>query len=309
MSGYIRSLIIFCCCCTGVKAQQIPQYTQWFHNQLAINPAHAGIKSCVDVKTQFRAQYVGLEGAPNSGNFTFSIPLYAKREKFYSARHGLGMKFERDQLGAFTGNKFQVNYAAHFNFTQESRLSVGIGAGIEQWGFNKAKATTLEVDPLVLQSSSFIAPDVSVGAWWNGKNYFVGFAFHEVLRSKWQDISSASRFKFHYILNGGYRWLVKEGWSLMPYAILRIPPNAKISADLSLMVDYNNQFSIGAGYRNTDAFLFFIQAKFKEQFAIGYSFDYVVSPIGRNEFFTHEISLTLSGCKSMKVSKTGCSMF
>ncbi len=91
--------------------------------------------------------------------------------------------------------------------------------------------------------------------------------------------------------------------------ILRIPPNGKISSDINLILDYQNQIGFGLGFRNTDALLFFFNVKFIEQFSIGYSFDYIISSLGRNQFFTHEISLSFSGCKSANSSKTQCSLF
>jgi len=48
----------------GLKAQQLPQYTQWAFHQFALNPAHAGIKQCIDISTLYRNQWVGFEGAP-----------------------------------------------------------------------------------------------------------------------------------------------------------------------------------------------------------------------------------------------------
>lgn len=292
-----------------VSSQQLPQYSQWFWNQLSLNPAHSGIKPCVEVKTQIRAQYLGIEGAPNSGNFTFSLPIPTKRKRFLGTRQGLGMKFERDQIGPFTGNRFNLSYAVHMNFTQDNRLSVGIGAGIHQWGFNKDKSTTLVVDPLLAQTGSFVAPDANLGFWWNGADYYLGLALNQLTRSRWEDISDDSRFKFHYSLSGGYRWIVKEGITFMPSMMLRFPPKSKISADFNLLVDFKNQFGIGIGYRNTDAIMAYLNVKIKEQFQIGYSFDYVISPIGGNQFFTHEISLTLNGCKVYSPTATGCSLF
>lgn len=292
-----------------VQAQQIPQYSQWFWNQLALNPAHSGIKPCVEVKTQLRTQWLGLEGAPNSGVFTFSVPLYAQRNKYLSGRQGLGFKVERDQIGPFVGNRFNVSYAGHFNFSKDDRLSVGISAGVQQWGFDKGKSTTLVSDPLVNESNSFVAPDAGLGLWWNGKNYYLGFILGQLTRSPWTSISSDSRFKFHTVLNGGYRMEIKEGITLMPNAILRIPPKGKVSADVNLIVDLKNKVGIGLGYRNTDALMAFLNVKIKEQFIIGYSFDYVLSSIGRNEFFTHEISLSFSACKSVNTNQTSCPLF
>jgi hypothetical protein len=110
-------------------------------------------------------------------------------------------------------------------------------------------------------------------------------------------------------LSGGYRWVLKKGITLMPSLMLRFPPKSKISTDITLMADFNNQFGIGLGFRNTDAIMAYLNVKIKEQFQIGYSFDYVISPIGGNRFFTHEISLTLNGCKVYTPTSTGCPLF
>src|SRR5690606_18684603 len=104
--------------------QQIPQYSQWSLHQFAGNPAHAGIKPCIDVHALYRLQWVGFEGAPRSGFFTMAVPLSAKRRKYLSARHGTGFKFETDQIGQFNVNRFNLAYAAHFNFTTDNRLSL-----------------------------------------------------------------------------------------------------------------------------------------------------------------------------------------
>ncbi|MFO0495893.1 MAG: type IX secretion system membrane protein PorP/SprF, partial [Flavobacteriia bacterium] len=48
------ALIVFL---TGkVWSQQLPQYSQWAFHQFSMNPAHAGIKSCIDIHTLFRSQ-------------------------------------------------------------------------------------------------------------------------------------------------------------------------------------------------------------------------------------------------------------
>lgn len=295
--------------CLQLHAQQIPQYSQWFWHQFALNPAHAGIKKCEDIKTLFRTQWLGLDGAPSSGFVTFAAPLKSKQTKLLSPRHGLGGKFERDQIGAFTANRFNLSYAAHINFSTETRLSVGISAGFQQWIFDKAKSTTLVPDPSIPESNSGILPDASIGAWWNGTNYYIGAALSQVPYSKWVNIGEESKFRMHTMLNGGYRLSINEKFTFLPGMIVRIPPNGKISSDINLFLDYQNQLGFGLGFRNTDAIIFFLNVKFMEQFSIGYSFDYVVSSLGRNEFFTHEISLSFSGCKGANTSRTQCSLF
>src|SRR5579872_3103556 len=56
-------------------AQQKPQYTQYVLNNLLINPAVTGIENYIDVKTGYRSQWTGLQGAPVTSYITFSAPF------------------------------------------------------------------------------------------------------------------------------------------------------------------------------------------------------------------------------------------
>jgi type IX secretion system PorP/SprF family membrane protein len=290
-------------------SQQIPQYSQWFWNLFAINPAYAGLKPCLEVKTIYRTQYANLEGSPNSGVVTFSAPIYTRKRGILTPRQGCGFKFEADKIGPFTMNRFNLSYAGHFNFTKDTRLSIGISAGFKQWIYDKEKSTTLVPDPVLQESNSYFSPDASLGLWWNGENYFISASFNELARSNWNNIGMDSRFGMHTFLKAGYRLPINDQFTFLPFLITRIPPKGPVSADLNLVFDYKNKIGFGAGLRNGDAVNFLLLLKFKENFNIGYSFDYVISSLGRNEFFTHEFSLTYGSCKNKSTSKTICPLF
>lgn len=290
-------------------SQQIPQYSQWYWNQFAHNPAHAGIKPCVDIRTAYRNQWNGFEGAPNSGFLTFAAPLYTKKKRIFTARQGVGFKFERDQIGPFTANRLNLNYAFHQNFTPDDRLSIGIGAGVQQWIFDKAKTTTLVPDAAIAESNSAIAADAQIGFWLNGKNYYGGLVFNQLPRGAWGDIGTDSRFRFHTALNGGYRFLFQETWSLIPQVMMRIPPKGPSSIDVALVADYANKIGMAVGLRNQESFVFGLNFKFKQQVTISYSFDFVFSPVIANRQNTHEIGIAFSGCKASNKSKTVCAIF
>jgi type IX secretion system PorP/SprF family membrane protein len=292
-----------------VFSQQIPQYSQWFWNLFAINPAYAGLKPCLEVKTLYRSQYTNLDGAPNTGFVTFSAPIYTRKRGILTPRQGCGFKFEAEKIGAFTMNRFNLSYAGHFNFTKDTRLSIGISAGFKQWIFDKEKITTLVPDPILQESNSFFSPDASLGLWWNGENYFISVSLNELARSKWDGIGTDSRFRMHTFLKTGYRLPINDQFTFLPFLIFRIPPKGPISADLNLVVDYKNKIGFGVGLRNGDAINTLVLFKFKENFNIGYSFDYVISILGKSEFFTHEFSLTYGSCKIKSTSKTICPLF
>ena len=309
MLTHLRILFFVLLCPFSLSAQQSPQYSQWFWHLQALNPAFTGLKSCLEIKTLYRNQWTGLPGSPNSGFLTYSLPIYTKQKKLLSPRQGIGFKFEADKIGAFTMNRFLVSYAGHFNFTPETRLSVGISAGAKQWIFDRDKMTTLEVDPALPESASFIGPDASLGVWWNGKNYFLSLSFSELIRNKWTNISTNSAFGIHSYFCTGTRFIVNEAVTFLPYALLRFPPKGPVSLDLNAVFSYRNKIDFGLGWRSIDAVNFLFQYKFSEKFALAYSMDYITSKLSAGSHFSHEFSISYGTCKSINTNKTVCPLF
>lgn len=289
--------------------QQLTQYSQWSWHQFAQNPAHAGIKRCVDLHSLYRVQWVGFDGAPRSGFLTVSIPLDSKRRQYLSARHGLGLKFETDRIGQFSIQRFNVAYAAHFNFNKTDRLSLGLYGGVLQTGYDPASITTGMPDPLLENQGTFFAPDATFGAWFNSESYYAGLVLQNLIPSRWNNISPDSKNRFHAILNGGYLLPLDDRFALLPTLQMKFAARGKTAIDLALHVDYQNQFSFGLGFRNADALMAFAQVKIKGQFSIGYSFDYTISNIQLGAQNTHEVSLRFTTCKPDRKSVTGCALF
>jgi type IX secretion system PorP/SprF family membrane protein len=295
--------------CSSFFAQQTTQFSQWSTHQFAFNPAHAGIKSCLDVHSLYRAQWVGFDGAPTSGFFTLSAPIATKRKKYLSARQGVGLRFETDKIGQFSTNKFNLAYAAHFNFSKDTRLSLGVFAGMVQMGYDPSNSVTLLPDPTVSREASFIVPDATFGAWWNGKNYYFGLVLQNLIRSKWESIGNQSFFQRHALLHAGYRSAINERVTLLPGALLKIPPGGPVALDLQLLADFRNTYQVGVAYRTTDAWIAFIGVKIQQRFSIQYSLDLTVSPLQKSSSNTHELSVSFSTCKPVNTNPVKCPLF
>lgn len=302
-------LLLFLLSSSVCFGQQLAQYSQWSWHQFAQNPAHAGIKQCIDIHSLYRMQWVGFEGAPRSGFLTLSVPLSSKRRKFLSARHGLGLKFETDRIGQFSVERFNVAYAAHFNFNKTDRLSLGLYAGVVQTGYDASSITTGMPDPILENQGSFLAPDASFGAWYNTESFYAGLVMQNLITSRWKNISDDSKYQFHTLINGGYLLPIDDNWALLPTLQMKFAFRGKTAIDIATHFDYRNQFSLGLGFRNSDALMMFAQVKIKDQFSIGYSFGYTISEIQLGAKNTHEVSLRFTTCKPDRRSKTGCSLF
>lgn len=298
-----------CCLSSFVFGQQLPQYSQWAFNQFSINPAMAGIKNCLDVRTAVRLQYLGLDGAPQSGVFTINAPINAKRKGLSSPYHGIGAKIERDVIGNFTDFAVSMAYALHFPLDRDKRLSFGLSGGVQQFSFNQENVITVDPDPAVTQSANvFMVPLIGGGAWYNSNNFYVGFSIDQLARNKWRDIGFASRFGIHSKLVTGTRWKFDNGYSLLPSALLRIPPAGPMSLDLNMMMDFKNNFLFGFGFRNTDAIIGLIRLRF-DKFSVGYSFDFITSNLQGGNFNTHEISLLFNTCRNRNSQAAACPLF
>lgn len=290
-------------------SQQIAQYSQWSFNQFAINPALAGVKRCLDVRTAARAQWAGFDEAPVSGLFTVNAPLKKHKKRHNSSFHGLGGKIERDVYGPFNNFSLSLAYALHFPLQNEQRLSFGLSAGIQQFGFDHSNVSTIDPDPAVAQTTNqMLFPLIGLGAWYNSEIFYVGAAIDQIAKNKWEDVGFASRFRLHTKIQAGTKLTFDNDNSLLPGLLLRIPPAGPASFDINMMMDFKNQVMLGVGYRNVDAFIAFLKVNI-QKFTIGYSFDYITSDIRGGNFHTHEISLQFSGCRRGPRSQSACPLF
>lgn len=292
-----------------VFGQQISQYSQWSFNQFAINPALAGVKRCLDIRMAYRAQWIGIEGAPQSGLFTINAPLQKKEKRYNDFFHGLGGKIERDLMGPFNNFSISLAYAIHIPLTKEQRLSFGLSAGIQQFGFDKNKSTTIDPDPAVAESSNkMLFPLLGFGAWYTNEYVYAGAAIDQLAMNKWENVGYASRFKLHTKLQVGGKFSFENNNSILPGLLLRIPPSGPASVDFNVMFDFKNMVTLGLGYRNTDALIAFFKVNIKK-ITIAYSYDYITSSIRGGNFHTHELSIQFNGCRTPARSQSACALF
>jgi len=309
MKLYRYSFILFLIPAFLGFSQQLPQYTQWTSHQFALNPAHAGIKNCLDAHSLFRTQWQGFEGAPRTGFVTISSPMNAWRKNALSTRQGIGAKIEVDRIGPISTNRLNLAYSSHFNYTADKRLSLGLYVGFIQFNYDTQSLSTIQPDPSISKDESFIKPDATFGVWWNTTNYYLGLSLKNLIPSKWNAVGSDSRFQLHADLNGGTRITLNRDYTLIPSFLLKIPPVGVPSLDLNAIVNYNNLYGFGFGIRNTNALLFLANIKLNGQFSLHYSFDYVLSPLKAGTIHSHEVSFIFNTCKHKQIGPTKCPLF
>jgi type IX secretion system PorP/SprF family membrane protein len=104
--------------CASAGAQHYNDFLQYMFNGFLINPAYAGSHEALDVSANYRKQWMGFNGAPQTAAMAAHSPLKNKA-------NNLGMLVVNDQFGVFIHQKFALAYAYRFRI-KNSFLSLGI---------------------------------------------------------------------------------------------------------------------------------------------------------------------------------------
>lgn len=300
------------CCCSMISnlfGQQSTQFSQWVLNPISYNPALSGIKKCPELKTMSRIQWLGFTGAPMSNVATYSFQLHTKQKELLSPRHGIGVKFENDIIGPFVSNGLHVSYGSHFNFTPETRLSLGISIGVKQVVFSNASLVTKLPDPANAKASTYYAPVVSFGSWWNGKNYYLSTSLQQLSASQWKNVGIDSRDRLHWTFSGGFRWNPSDKITFIPNVLLKKTIHSPLAIDFLSYVDYATKFKIGLGFRNKESVIGLFQVKIKDEIFVGYSIDVITSKLNTSNLFSHELTLSYSSCPTKDLDRLSCPLF
>lgn len=293
----------------SAQAQQLAQYSQYVFNHFSINPAVAGSKDCLDVRLGYRQQWVGYDGAPNTGWASMHGSLGAKKKGFQKNKHGIGAFIEADNAGNWGYTRFVLAYAYHLRLTQESHLAFGIYAGAQQMKLNVGEITLGNFnDPAIDgKASALVVPDLTPGIWYYSKNAWAGASIHQVLGRPINDIGLDSRMARHFMLSGGYRYRIGKKTSFTPSTLVKFASGIPLAVDLNAMVEWNRVLGLGVGYRNGDALVAMMKVGFLQYFQLGYSYDLTTSKLRVAGNNTHEIILAITPCSKDDLSKRAIS--
>jgi type IX secretion system PorP/SprF family membrane protein len=284
---------------SALLAQQDPQFTQYMFNLLALNPAYAGSAERVSVKGLTRHQWVGFEGAPTTQTITIHSPVF--RESF-----ALGGTILRDTHGPITQYTFMTDVAYRI-FMGKSTLAFGLKGGLNLLQGRYAELNPLQQnDPMFQQNvNSKLDPQFGFGMMWYSERHFLGLSTPKLLRTEFFETDSLVFIsgpgqRPHYFLTGGYVFDMGLYHKFKPTFLVKAVQGAPLSFDLSANMLFYEKFWLGAMYRHGDAVGALAQYHINNDFTIGYSYDYPLTPLRNYSGGSHEIMVGYEFGKSLK---------
>jgi len=278
--------------CVNSYAQQLPQYSQYMLNEMAINPAVAGKEEFTDVRSNNRYQWVGITDSPRTYMLTCNGPIKSKNM-------GLGMNLYTDIVGPTRRTGLNFAYAYHLKLKDDMFLSLGLSAGILQWGIDGSKLYLREEGDanLLTTYKTSIVPDFGTGLYFYKKNrFYFGIAVPQIYQAPikiYSDSPGSSKIVTHLNVNGAYTFDLGDDFKVEPSFLLKYASPAPLKLDIGARVIYQQQVWIGGGYRHHDAFTALVGYMFKDYLMFGYSYDFTTTNIKKYSSGTHEIMLGL----------------
>lgn len=279
------SLLAFC----GIS-QQLPQYTQYMLNEMAINPAVAGKDEFADVRSNNRYQWIGITDAPRTYMLTLHGPIKNKNM-------GLGMNLYTDIVGPTRRTGLNFSYAYHMKLKEDMFLSMGLSAGILQWGIDGSKLYLREEgdENLLSTYQTTYVPDFGAGVYFHKKDrFYVGVSLPQIYQAPiklYEGAGKNSRIVNHFNLNAAYKFDLGDDFKIEPSFLVKYAIPAPPKLDIGARVIYQEQIWLGGAYRHNDAFTALIGYFYKNYLMIGYSYDITTTNIKKYSSGTHEIML------------------
>lgn len=272
----------------SATAQQDAQYTQYMYNTVNINPAYAGSRGSLNIFGLYRSQWVGMDGAPNTGAFSVHTPLM-------DSKLGVGVSFLNDRIGIMNENTISIDFAYAINLGRRNthRLAFGVkgSANLLSVDYTKLNKHNPNDQNLADNVRNLFTPNFGTGIYYHSDKMYVGFSIPNLLSNERYDenLRSTLSQELHYYLIGGYVFDLNPVLKFKPAFLLRAVKGAPFQVDLSGNFLIHDKFTIGGAYRWGAAWSAMIGFQITDGFFIGYSYDNDTRALASYNSGSHEV--------------------
>ena len=268
--------IFFVCISFESFAQQDPQYTQYMYNTQVVNPAYVGSRGSLDFAALYRTQWVGLDGAPETGTFTFNSPIGVAETM------GLGMSIVVDRLGPARESNVTIDYSYTINTSDEYKLAFGLKAGIDLLDVDFSLLNIFdEGDVFENNIDNRLQPQIGAGVYYYSDKFYAGLSVPNFLNTKHFDESeigptsaqTIAAERLHYFFITGYVFDVSESLKFKPAVLTKLVSGSPLQVDLSANFLINDKFTLGAAYRWSAALSGMVGFQATDGLFLGFAYD------------------------------------
>lgn len=276
-------VMIYC----GAMAQQEPQYTQYMYNPSQINPAYSGSLGYATTFGLYRAQWIGLEGAPKTANLSFHKPIE-------NSKVGYGINILNDRIGPSELTYVNVDFSYTLLFGDDSRLAFGIKAGGELLNIDYTKLSQYNPGDVLYQNNlNKFSPNIGAGIFYYNEDSYIGLSVPMMLNTTFYDevaVSTANR-RQNFYLSAGKVYDLNYDIKFKPAIIAKVVSGAPLQLDLTANFLINEKITAGLAYRMSAALSGLVGFQVTDKLFIGYGYDRETTRLSNFNSGSHELFL------------------
>ncbi|MES2573887.1 MAG: type IX secretion system membrane protein PorP/SprF [Bacteroidota bacterium] len=268
-------------------AQQDAQYTQYMYNTIAVNPAYAGSRETLSVFGLYRTQWVGLEGAPQTANFSVNTPI--------GKNLGLGVSIVSDKIGPQNENNFSIDFSYSVPLSESYKLSFGIKGSGSLLNVDYTKLSYPDpTDPIFQQNiDNKFLPNIGAGIYLHSDKGYIGVSAPYIIENEHYDKNTTfiATERIHYYGIAGYVFDLSPSLQFKPSVLTKVVEGAPLQVDLSGNFLINQKFTAGLAYRWDAAYSALVGFQASQSWFIGYAYDRDSTKFADYNSGSHEIFL------------------
>ena len=272
------------------NAQQLPQFTQYMYNTIAINPAYAGSRDALSIVALNRNQWAGFDGGPETQTLSIHTPLRNKKV-------GLGLSLINDKTGFENFTYVYGDFSYTIKASDEIDVSFGLKAGMTYYKLSDELYNLTEVnqDPYFDERLNRWNSNFGAGVLIHSDKWYVGLSIPKIIN---HDLNNKTDFAaletVHYYALGGYVFDLNKNLKLKPSFMVKYTKGAPISTDVTANFLFDEKFWLGGSYRingEQRAVGAIVDFQVSKQFRVGYTYEIPTGEIRPYTSGSHEILL------------------
>lgn len=269
-------------------AQQLPQFSQYMYNTVAVNPAYAGSRERLNITLLNRNQWVGLNGAPVTQTFSAHSAIPA-------TKLGVGLSFINDKLGYENSTYIYSDVSYTINTSEKFRLSFGVKVGMSKYGLNADLLSDQNAigDQFLDKIFNRWKTNIGVGVFYRSDDWYLGisaprlFNYDNNTDIEYNAIDRASTYFI-----GGLMYKFNPHLKFKPTFLVKYTNGAPVSVDLTANFLISDKLWLGAAYRVTESFGALMSIDANDNLKFGYSYEINTSAISPYTSGSHEIFIS-----------------
>lgn len=271
-SAFKLSILLCLLPITGLWAQDLPNFNQFFFNPSLINPSLIGLDGRTSAYIAYRKQWVGIPGSPVSSNFSIQTPT--------GTGLSMGLTVQNDSRGVMNTTSALVGGSYHVPLKQGTFLRYGlsIGAGSNRTDIDKLQFSTNPSDQVL---SSLLQQDIQLlgnaGVSFHSPTFHIGLALPNLFQPTYLNKTPFSVAPLkplqQVVLHGSYRYYFSGDRHMVePYLNYRLHQGMPGQVEAAAVVHLSGLFWLGGSFRQGYGASGMAGFKLGPAMAIGYSY-------------------------------------